>query len=92
MRRADRAARNILDAVEQARAALGRPLRIEITASHLFSVAETDIERFRALDVHANFTPHWFRRRRAMRIRRRTRFEGIAADILTGYPGERESP
>ena len=56
----DRAARNILDAVEQARAALGRPLRIEITASHLFSVAETDIERFRALDVHANFTPHWF--------------------------------
>ena len=35
-------------------------MRIEITASHLFSVAETDIERFRALDVHANFTPHWF--------------------------------
>ena len=56
----DRAVRNILDAVEQARAALGRPLRIEITARHLFSVAETDIERFRALDVHANFTPHWF--------------------------------
>ena len=58
----DRAARNILDAVEQARAALGRPLRIEVTASHLFSVAETDIERFGALDVHANFTPHWFGR------------------------------
>ena len=58
----DRAARNILDAVEQAREALGRPLRIEVTASHLFSVAETDIERFGALDVHANFTPHWFGR------------------------------
>ena len=56
----DRAVRNILDAVEQARAALGRPLRIEVTMSHLFSVAETDIERFRALNVHANFTPHWF--------------------------------
>ena len=56
----DRAARNILDAVERARTALGRPLRIEITMSHLFSVAKRDIERFRKLDVHANFTPHWF--------------------------------
>ena len=28
--------------------------------SHLFSVAETDIERFRKLGVHANFTPQWF--------------------------------
>lgn len=56
----DRAARNILDAVEQARGELGRPLSIEITASHLFSVAEGDIHRFRELDVHANFTPHWF--------------------------------
>ena len=35
-------------------------MRIEITMSHLFSVAETDIERFRKLGVHANFTPHWF--------------------------------
>ncbi len=56
----DRATRNILDAVEQARAALGRPLRIEVTLSHLFSVADADIERFRELDAHANFTPHWF--------------------------------
>ena len=56
----DRATRNILDAVEDARAALGRPLRIEITLSHLFTVAESDIKRFRDLDVHANFTPHWF--------------------------------
>ena len=58
----DRAVRNSLDAVAQAREALGRPLRIEVTISHLFSVAETDIERFGALDVHANFTPHWFGR------------------------------
>ena len=56
----DRAVRNILDAVAQARAALGRTLRIEVTLSHLFSVAETDIERFRELNVHANFTPHRF--------------------------------
>lgn len=56
----DQATRNILDAVEQARDALGRPLEIEVTASHLFLVADSDIERFRELDVHANFTPHWF--------------------------------
>ena len=56
----DRATRNILDAVKQARVALGRPLRIEVTLSHLFSVADSDIKRFRELDVHANFTPHWF--------------------------------
>ena len=56
----DRATRNILDAVEQAREALGRPLGIEVTLSHLFSVADDDIGRFRELDVHANFTPHWF--------------------------------
>ena len=56
----DRATRNILDAVEQARGALGRPLGIEVTLSHLFSVADSDIERFPELNVHANFTPHWF--------------------------------
>ena len=56
----DRATRNILDAVEQARGALGRPLGIEVTLSHLFSVADSDIERFPELNVHANFTSHWF--------------------------------
>ena len=56
----DRATRNILDAVEQARESLGRPLGIEVTLSHLFSVADSDIGRFQELDVHANFTPHWF--------------------------------
>ena len=56
----DRATRNILDAVEQARGALGRPLGIEVTLSHLFSVADSDVERFPELNVHANFTPHWF--------------------------------
>lgn len=56
----DRATRNVLDAVEQAREALGRPLTIEVTLSHLFTVAESDIGRFRELGVHANFTPQWF--------------------------------
>ena len=56
----DRATRNILDAVEHARGALERPLTIEITLSHLFTVADSDIERFREMDLHANFTPHWF--------------------------------
>ena len=56
----DRATRNLLDAVEQAQGALGRSLRIEVTLSHLFTVAEEDIGRFAELDVHANFTPHWF--------------------------------
>ena len=56
----DRATRNILDAVEQAQDALGRPLGIEVTLSHLFSVAESDVKRFAELNVHANFTPHWF--------------------------------
>lgn len=56
----DRATRNILDAVEQAQDALERPLAIEVTLTHLFTVAESDIKRFSELNVHANFTPHWF--------------------------------
>ena len=56
----DRATRNILDAVEQAQDALGRPLKIEVTISHLFLVADSDVKRFAELNVHANFSPHWF--------------------------------
>ena len=56
----DRATRNILDAVEQAQDALGRPLKIEVTISHLFLVADRDVKRFPELNVHANFSPHWF--------------------------------
>ena len=56
----DRATGNILDAVKEARDALGRPLGIEVTISHLFSVADSDVARFQELGVHANFTPHWF--------------------------------
>ena len=56
----DRATRNILDAVEQAQGALGRPLKIEVTISHRFLVADRDVKRFAELNVHANFSPHWF--------------------------------
>ena len=56
----DRATRNILDAVEQAQDALGRPMKIEVTISHLFLVADRDVKRFPELNVHANFSPHWF--------------------------------
>lgn len=55
----DRATRFTLDAVEQARRRLGRPLEIAVTVSHLEYVQPMDIPRFQELGVHANFTPHW---------------------------------
>ena len=42
------------------RGALGRPLKIEVTISHRFLVADRDVKRFAELNVHANFSPHWF--------------------------------
>ena len=51
----DRATRNILDTVEQARGALGRPLGIEVTLSHLFSVADSDIERLSRVERTRQF-------------------------------------
>ena len=56
----DRATREALDAVSEARRLLGRPPAIEITLCHLQIVDPGDIGRFRELGVHANFTPHWF--------------------------------
>ncbi|MDE0887132.1 MAG: amidohydrolase [Myxococcota bacterium] len=53
------ATREALDAVEQARRKLGE-LDIEVALSHLEYVTAEDIPRFAELDVHANFTPHWF--------------------------------
>jgi predicted amidohydrolase YtcJ len=55
----DRAVREALDAVEQARRDLG-DLGIEVALSHLETVSPEDIPRFEGLGVHANFTPHWF--------------------------------
>ncbi len=56
----DRATREALDAVAEARRSLGHRLAIEITLAHLQVVDPNDIARFRELGVHANFTPHWF--------------------------------
>jgi predicted amidohydrolase YtcJ len=56
----DGTARDMLDAVQEARRRLSRPLQIQVTLSHLFVVSPEDIPRFRQLDVHANFTPQWF--------------------------------
>lgn len=56
----DRATRSALDAVEEARRQLERNLSIEVTLAHLELVDPDDVPRFANLDVHANFTPHWF--------------------------------
>ena len=56
----DRATREALAAVEEARQALGHLPSIQITLCHLQVVDPGDIGRFRDLGVHANFTPHWF--------------------------------
>ena len=56
----DRATREALDAVEEARRALGHLPSIQITLCHLQVVDPGDIGRFRDLGVHANFTPQWF--------------------------------
>ncbi len=56
----DRATREALDAVDEARRLLGRPPGIQITLCHLQIVAPADIKRFKALGVNANFTPQWF--------------------------------
>lgn len=56
----DRATQTALDAVDLARTRRGSPLPIEITLAHLETTKPEDIVRFQELDVHANFTPHWF--------------------------------
>jgi predicted amidohydrolase YtcJ len=56
----DGATRDMLDAVQEARRRLSRPLKIQVTLAHLFVVSPEDIPRFRQLDVNANFTPQWF--------------------------------
>lgn len=55
----DAATREILDAAQIVRDQ-GKTLRIELTVSHLEHVDEDDFPRFADLDVHANFTPHWW--------------------------------
>jgi predicted amidohydrolase YtcJ len=54
-----RAVRDALDAVAMARSMKGGPLSIQVTLAHLEVVDPSDIPRLAALDVNANFTPHW---------------------------------
>jgi predicted amidohydrolase YtcJ len=55
----DAASRTALDAVEQARAAVGGLLDTRVTLCHLELLDAADIPRFKALGVVANATPHW---------------------------------
>jgi len=55
----DGATREILDAVQLVQDQ-GNELGIEVTISHLEHVSEDDAPRFAELEVHANFTPHWW--------------------------------
>lgn len=56
---ADRAVRVALDAVEMARAEVGAPLNARVTLCHLELIHDDDFDRFRELDVFANFSPQW---------------------------------
>ncbi|MEM7313716.1 MAG: amidohydrolase, partial [Planctomycetota bacterium] len=55
----DRATHTLLNAVDDARKTLGRPQSIRITICHVEFVIDSDFNRFKDLDVVANFTPHW---------------------------------
>ncbi len=56
---ADRAIRVTLDAVEMARAEIGGPLNGRVTLCHLELIDDDDLDRFRELDIFANFSPQW---------------------------------
>jgi len=56
----DRSTKEALSAIELAREKNMKPLVIRMTLSHLETVSPEDIAKFKTLDVHANFTPHWF--------------------------------
>lgn len=55
----DQAVRTALDAVENTRETLGRPLRSRVALTHLQLVDEVDWPRFGELEVTAQFTPAW---------------------------------
>ncbi len=56
----DRAVRTALNTYEKAQKEYGKKLPVEMTLSHMELVNPNDMKRFKALGVHANFTPHWF--------------------------------
>ncbi|MGI9222584.1 MAG: amidohydrolase [Woeseiaceae bacterium] len=55
----DRATAIVLDGIEAAQEALGRPLTIRVTLAHLEFIKDSDFRRFKKLGIIANFTPHW---------------------------------
>ena len=55
----DQASRTVLNAVEDARETLGRPLNIRVAITHLQIVDSADFSRYKELDVIAQFTPAW---------------------------------
>jgi predicted amidohydrolase YtcJ len=55
----DLATKRVLDAVELAKAEVGKPFYPRVSLGHLQTVDPGDWPRFRGLDVSANFTPWW---------------------------------
>lgn len=55
----DMASRRVLDAVEQAKAAVGENFYPRVSVAHAQNVNPSDWPRFAELDVSANFTPWW---------------------------------
>ncbi len=55
----DQASRVVLDGVELARKELGDDFRVKVTACHLESQDDADLDRFAKLGVTANYTPAW---------------------------------
>ena len=55
----DASIRMSLNAVENARNELGRPLNVKVTLAHVELCSDADVKRFKELDVIANFTPYW---------------------------------
>ena len=55
----DLAAKRVLDAVEQAKATIGKDFYPRVSLGHLQTVDPGDWPRFKELGVSANFTPWW---------------------------------
>jgi predicted amidohydrolase YtcJ len=55
----NRAIEMTLNAVEEARKSLSKPLETRVTLCHLEVMNDSDFNRFKDLGVIASFTPHW---------------------------------
>ena len=56
----DRAIKTVLDAVEAAKATVLGSFYPRVTVAHLALIDPADVDRMKALDVIANFSPWWF--------------------------------